>query len=93
MANFNQLSVVLRLVQRLSLLGLLIVLFSCKNEGMETDKGEAVVGVESPETVIWHIKAVHPEGSLLDVKAIDKDDNKHDVKALQYSEGYAAGRP
>ena len=32
---------------------------------------------------IWHIKAVHPEGRLLDVKAIDKQGNIYDVKAIE----------
>ena len=32
---------------------------------------------------VWHIKAVHPEGRLLDVKAIDGDGGIHDVKAIE----------
>src|SRR5688572_23947998 len=33
---------------------------------------------------IWHVKAFHPDGKLLDVKAIDKQGNLHllDIKAL-----------
>src|SRR5262245_8574730 len=31
---------------------------------------------------IWHIKAVHPDGKLIDVKAIDKEGKIHPVKAL-----------
>jgi hypothetical protein len=31
----------------------------------------------------WHIKAVHPEGRLLDIKAIDKQGNIYDVKAFE----------
>jgi len=32
---------------------------------------------------IWHVKAVHPKGRLLDVKAIDKDGQIHPVKAIE----------
>ncbi len=37
----------------------------------------------SSADTIWHIKAVHPEGRLLDVKAIDKQGNIYDVKAIE----------
>ncbi len=32
---------------------------------------------------IWHVKAIHPEGKLLDVKAIDKQGKIHAVKVIQ----------
>ncbi|MEJ2583892.1 MAG: hypothetical protein P8Z38_02250 [Robiginitalea sp.] len=38
------------------------------------------------EELIWHIKAVHPEGRFLDVKALDADGNIYDVKAIQDSD-------
>jgi len=38
---------------------------------------------EIPQEIIWHIKAVHPEGRFLDVKALDKEGNIYDVKAIQ----------
>jgi hypothetical protein len=31
---------------------------------------------------VWHIKALHPEGRLLDVKALDENGGVHDVKAI-----------
>ncbi len=68
------------------ILGLIMVSFGCKNEALEAEKEVAAVGVEDPETVIWHIKAVHAEGKLLDVRALDKDGKLHDVKAFQYSD-------
>jgi len=40
-------------------------------------------GMRAAEFTIWHIKAVHPEGRLLDIKAVDKDGKRHDVKALE----------
>lgn len=33
--------------------------------------------------IIWHVKAIHPEGFFLDVKAFDQDGNVYDVKAIQ----------
>jgi hypothetical protein len=33
--------------------------------------------------IIWHVKAVHPEGKLLDVKAIDVAGTIYDVQAIQ----------
>ena len=35
------------------------------------------------EDTVWHIKAIHPEGRLLDVKAIDKSGKIHPIKAFQ----------
>ena len=39
--------------------------------------------VRAGDFQIWHIKAVHPEGKLLDVKAIDKQGKLHAVKAIE----------
>lgn len=36
--------------------------------------------------VIWHVKAIHPEGRTIDVKALDKEGNIYDVKAIQDAE-------
>ncbi len=35
------------------------------------------------EGVIWHIKAIHPEGKTLDVKAFDENGTRFDVKAIE----------
>ena len=35
------------------------------------------------QQVIWHIKAMHPDGYTLDVKAFGKDGAIYDVKALE----------
>ena len=32
---------------------------------------------------IWHVKAIHPEGRLLDLKALDKDGKIFAIKAFQ----------
>lgn len=39
------------------------------------------IGQEETDS-IWHVKAVHPDGRLLDVKALDKEDKINDVKAF-----------
>ncbi|MBK7695405.1 MAG: hypothetical protein IPI30_14095 [Saprospiraceae bacterium] len=31
---------------------------------------------------LWHVKAVHPDGKLIDIKAIDENGRIYDVKAL-----------
>lgn len=33
--------------------------------------------------VLWHVKAIHPEGFFLDVKAIDEEGRFYDLKAVQ----------
>jgi len=38
---------------------------------------------EKSQDVIWHVKAMHPEGYTMDVKAFDKEGNRFDVKALE----------
>ena len=39
--------------------------------------------LSAAEEKIWHVKAFHPEGRLLDVKAIDKDGKIHGIKAIE----------
>ena len=36
----------------------------------------------SATDTVWHIKAIHPEGRILDVKATDNEGNIHSVKAI-----------
>jgi hypothetical protein len=43
----------------------------------------SATAVLGDEARIWHIKAVHPSGQLLNVKAIDGEGRIHDVKAIQ----------
>ena len=38
------------------------------------------------QDVIWHVKAMHPEGYTLDVKAFDDKGNIYDVKAIEEAE-------
>ena len=40
---------------------------------------------QNRQQIIWHIKAIHPDGYTLDVKAFDDKGNKFDVKAIQDS--------
>ncbi|MBT8259148.1 MAG: hypothetical protein KJO49_11790 [Bacteroidia bacterium] len=42
--------------------------------------------LDNPDLVIWHVKAMRPNGKIYHVKAIDKDGNIHPVKAIQDSE-------
>lgn len=43
----------------------------------------AVLAQNKGEQVIWHIKAMHPDGYTLDVKAFDENGEIYDVKALE----------
>lgn len=66
---------------------LMFVLLGCKdstqtktiNVAQQDDSSETITG----EEVIWHVKALHPDGKLLDVKAFDKDGTIYDIKAIQ----------
>jgi len=40
---------------------------------------------ESIQNLIWHVKALHPDGYTLDVKAFDEKGLMYDVKAIQDS--------
>lgn len=51
---------------------------SDSNFNSESVNSDAVGG-----EVIWHVKAIHPEGYFLDVKAIDSNGNQYDLKAIQ----------
>ena len=35
------------------------------------------------EPLVWHVKAIHPEGRLLDIKAFDSDGKPINIKAIQ----------
>ena len=52
------------------------------NVAQQDDNSEAITG----EEIIWHVKAIHPDGKILDVKALDKTGNIFDIKAIQYTE-------
>lgn len=68
-----------------ALLVFFILLLGCKNETTEIHIAQAPsdAAVNNGTEVIWHIKAIHPEGKLLDIKAIGKDGAIYDVKAIQ----------
>ena len=58
----------------------------CTEKITETKEDTATVETEMPAEIIWHIKAIHPEGQTIDVKALDADGNIYDVKAIQDSD-------
>ena len=71
-----------------TILGFFILLLGCKNEKTDINiKQDTNEGVSNNVAeIIWHIKAIHPDGKLLDVKAIGKDGTIYDVKAIQDSD-------
>jgi len=66
----------------------LVLVVGCKNDetkiNLKQDAPE--LGSEKFEEVIWHVKAFHPDGKLLDVKAVDSDGHTYDVKSIQNSD-------
>lgn len=60
------------------LLSLGFTSFSDSKLSLEAQKSTEVSG-----EVIWHVKAIHPEGLFLDVKALDEDGHNYDVQAIQ----------
>ena len=62
-----------------------ILLISCKDDKTVVNLVKDSNSTESDNLteVIWHIKAIHPDGKLLDVKAIGEDGTIYDVKAIQ----------
>ena len=66
----------------------LVLVIGCKNDetkiNLEQDAPE--MGSENFKEVIWHVKAFHPDGKLLDVKAVDKGGHTYDVKSIQNSD-------
>ena len=64
------------------------LLFACNNKKTKINISQDPITskTDSLTETIWHIKAVHPDGKLLDVKAIDKNGKFFDVKAIQISD-------
>lgn len=62
---------------------LLLLLFSLHIKGQEQSTYDTTQN--NNQQIIWHVKALHPEGYTLDVKALDQDGKRYDVKALEDS--------
>lgn len=75
-------------VMRIAAVLVLLVLVGCKNDETKINIKQEAPELSSGdfEEVIWHVKAFHPDGKLLDVKAIDKDGHTYDVKSIQNSD-------
>jgi hypothetical protein len=67
----------------LSVLFVFFFLFACSEPAEKPAPEPLMAESVAPEEVIWHIKAIHPEGRFIDVKALDKQGNIYDVKAIQ----------
>ena len=73
-------------MKRGSLIWLVLILlgfaFSAKAQNQQpmTDSIKKIA-----QDVIWHVKALHPDGYTMDLKAIDEQHNKYDIKALENS--------
>jgi len=70
-----------------TIVAVFFLLVACNNNTAKINISQDSQSIEqnADRDIIWHIKALHPDGKLLDVKAIDKDGKIHDVKAIQNS--------
>lgn len=85
----NTLKITFKATGIATILGFFILLLGCTNgKKKEINITQDANEIESEilDEVIWHIKAIHPDGKLIDVKAIDKEGNVYDVKAIQDSD-------
>ena len=78
-------SVKLNTVRVAAIFGLIALLSACNQRAPEITSNTSQSVVDVPDEIIWHIKAIHPEGRTIDVKALDADGNIYDIKAIQES--------
>jgi hypothetical protein len=71
----------MRNVHRSLLMLILLLLFISAATPNQTHFKEQ--NAASSQNLIWHVKALHPDGYTLDVKAFDKKGLMYDVKAMQ----------
>ncbi len=64
----------------------LVTFAGCRDQDPQPAPSGQAPAPAGPETIVWHIKAIHPEGRFIDVKALDAEGNIYDVKALQDTE-------
>ncbi|MCP4974833.1 MAG: hypothetical protein GY931_01610 [Maribacter sp.] len=83
MEKTNKFSTVFQGLSILVFLTVFMVVKSCKEIEKEAPDALKTELTKNFETVIWNIKAIHPDGRLIDVKAIDKDGDIYGVKAVQ----------
>ncbi len=86
MKKANYLILALQLVGMLVVFVLFSLLAACTEQAPEMKSEPIEAKTDLAKEIIWHIKALHPEGRTIDVKALDKDGNVYDVKAIQDTE-------
>ena len=71
-----------------SIFTIFMLLIACNNDQakININKDSQKIELDSQKDIIWHVKAYHPDGKLLDVKAITGDGKIHDIKAIQNSD-------
>lgn len=85
MRKNNILSVINRRNPVTMIIGVLVFFLSFSvNMRSQANKNESK-NINNAE-ILWHIKAIHPEGKFIDIKAINKDGDIFDVKAIQNSD-------
>ncbi len=71
-----------------AILSAFVFLTACNNDKAKINisQDSETIKLNPEKDIIWHVKAYHPDGKLLDVKAITKDGKIHDIKVIQNSD-------
>ena len=83
MRKMNNLIVAIRNVIIIVIFGFSVLLLGCTDSVPKEIQALNKVESKSTTEILWHIKAIHPEGRFLDIKAVDAYGNTFDIKAIQ----------
>ncbi len=61
---------------------LAVLSLGCANE-VQKEQHEDKIGATATTEILWHVKAVTPEGRFLDIKAVDAFGTTYEVKAIE----------
>ena len=83
MKKMNKIIVSIQVARLAAFIGILVLFVACSNNIPQKVQVLNEVKSENSKEILWHIKAVHPEGRFLDIKAVDAFGNTFDLKASQ----------
>ncbi len=67
------------------IIGLFVFMFSISTDMLsQANKNEDKKNNDME--IIWHVKAIHPNGYFIDIKALDENGSFYDIKAIQNSD-------
>ena len=68
------------------MIAFLFLSFGILNHSATGLENKTIENVSMAKEVIWHVKAVHPEGYFMEVRAFDREGNSYSVKSIQYAD-------